>query len=162
MSLPATAQKTYVTAKDDQTGAVVFKGPITMADLSGEHSFSWMKRGETDYKPDSAAIKALRFALPAYTLVTFMGTWCDDSQSIIPKLAKVLQAARYPADKEVMYGVDRDKQTTGVESKIYDIKRVPTIIVFKGNKEVGRITESVSNSVEADLLQIVRRDAGAR
>jgi thiol-disulfide isomerase/thioredoxin len=153
----ASAQKPYTTSKDEETGAVIFKGPITTADLSSESSFSWYNRGRTAYVPDSGAIKYLRTALPNYTLVTLMGTWCDDSQNLVPRLAKVLEASRYPMNKFVMYGVDRSKQTNGIEGKLYDVKKVPTIIVFKGNKEIGRIVENVTRSVEVDMVQIIEK-----
>ena len=160
MSFSANAQKAYTTSKDEETGAVVFKGPITLADLAGEPTFTWLKKGEASYMPDSVAIKYLRKELPAYTIVTIMGTWCDDSQNLVPKLAKTLEAARFPMKQFVMYGVDRAKQTGGIESKLYDVKRVPTIIVYKGNVEAGRIVESVKRNVETDLAQIIHKDAG--
>jgi len=57
-----------------------------------------------------------------------------------------------------MFGVDRDKQAKYVEHKIYKIKDVPTVIVFKDHLEIGRITETVKKSVEADLANIIRPD----
>src|SRR5689334_16287782 len=119
MSFSANAQKAYTTSKDEETGAVVYKGHITLADLGSEPTFTWLKRGETSYIPDSNAIKYLRKALPAYSIVTIMGTWCDDSQNLVPKLAKTLEAARFPMAQFVIYGVDRAKQTGGIESKLY-------------------------------------------
>ncbi len=156
MSLSAAAQKTYSVSKDEQTGAQVFKGPITFEDLNAEPGFAWMKRGEAAYKPDPQLTAALAKRLAPYTIVTVMGTWCDDSQNLVPKLAKVLSAAQFPASRFLMYGVDRAKETGGIERKLYSIEKVPTIIVFRGNSEVGRITESVQKSVEADLLSIVQ------
>jgi thiol-disulfide isomerase/thioredoxin len=157
LSLSAAAQKAYTTSKDNETGATIFKGQLTMEDLQGEPSFTWLKRGETAYKPDSNAIKFLRKELPGHTIVVIMGTWCDDSQNLLPKLSKALEAARFPNKQLVMYGVDRSKQTGGIESKIYDVKRVPTIIVFKGNLEKGRIVESVKRDIETDLVQILQK-----
>ena len=159
MTFTANAQKAYTTSKDEETGAVIYRGPITLADLNGEPTFTWLKRGETAYTPDSSVVKYLRGKLPAYTVVTLMGTWCDDSQNLVPKLAKTLEASRFPMKQFIMYGVDRAKQTGGIESKLYDVKRVPTIIVYKGNIELGRIVESVKRNVETDLMQIILKDA---
>ena len=158
ISFAAHAQKAYNTSKDEETGAVIFKGPITLADLDGEPTFTWLRKGEASYKPDSNAVNYLRKELPAFTIVTVMGTWCDDSQNLVPKLAKVLEATRFPMKQYVMYGVDRAKETGGIESKLYEVKRVPTIIVFKGQVETGRIVESVKRDIETDLVQIIRKN----
>jgi hypothetical protein len=157
LSFTAGAQKAYTTSKDDETGATLFKGQVSLADLQEEPGFTWLKRGENAYKPDSNAIKYLRKELPAYTVVVIMGTWCDDSQNLVPKLTKTLEAARFPMKQFVMYGVDRAKQTGGMESKLYDVKKVPTIILYKGNLEAGRIVESVKRDIESDLAQIVQK-----
>ena len=153
------AQPAYTTSKDDETGAVVFKGPITMADLAKERSFKWLASGEAAYKPDTNAIKYLKKALPNYGILVFMGTWCDDSQNLIPKLAKVLEASRFPMSRYVMYGVDRAKQTGGIENRLYEIKKVPTIIVLKGQTEIGRIVENVKRNIEVDLVQIIEKSS---
>lgn len=158
LGFSAGAQKPYSISTDDQTGSLVFKGPITLSDLNGEPSFKWMKKGQDSYSPDQNAIVYLRRALPPYTLIVLMGTWCDDSQNLIPKLAKVLQQTKFPADHLAMWGVDRAKETGGIESKTFQLKKVPTIIVYKGNHEVGRIVESVNRSVEVDLAQIIQKD----
>ena len=161
LSSTAGAQKAYSTSKDEETGAVIFKGPITMADLQEELSFNWMKKGEAAYQPDSTAIKYLQKELPAYTIVVLMGTWCDDSQNLIPRLSKTLTAAKFPMKQYVMYGVDRAKETGGTEGQMYNVKRVPTIIVYKGQREAGRIIESVKRNIETDLAQIIQKGSGA-
>lgn len=154
----ASAQQTYTVSKDPENGAKVFKGPITLADLAGEPAFDWYGKGESAYKPDSVSISYLREKLPQYSIITLMGTWCEDSQNLIPKLARTLKEAKFPMKQFTLYGVDRSKQTNGMEAKIYKVQLVPTIIVFKGNEEIGRITETVTRNIETDLAQIVQKD----
>ncbi len=161
MSLSAAAQKPYSISKDEQTGQKIFKGPVTLADLQGEPSFTWWARSTEGYTPDANVITYLRDALSSCTIITIMGTWCDDSQNLVPKLAKVLGAAKFPMERFAMFGVDRAKETGGIESRAYQVKRVPTIVVFKDNKEIGRIVESVGRSVELDLAQIVQQGGAA-
>ena len=78
----------------------------------------------------------------------------------MPRLEKVLKLIQYPLDELMMYAVDRTKVTKDGANKIYNLVKVPTLIVLKNGKEVGRITEHVSNSVEADLAAIVAKDNG--
>jgi len=158
MSMNAMAQKTYKVSKDSTDGGLIFNGTITFNDLENEPSFIWLKNGKMEYRPDEKNLKLLQFYLPQYTMVVFLGTWCDDSHNLIPKLEKVLEYCRYPKTKLTMYGVDRDKTNIGGEYKKYGITNVPTIILFKDNTEVGRITETVKTSIEADLSAIIQQD----
>ncbi len=154
----AMAQKTtYETLIDEKNGNTVFKGKCTFTDLYTEQSFDWMRTGSSAYAPDEKAIKTLNGKLNKYSILVFLGTWCGDSKDLVPELYKVLDLIHYPVANVTIYGVDRPKTTgTGVE-KTYGITNVPTIIVLDGKKEIGRITESVDNSMEADLAAIVAK-----
>ncbi len=156
-SLQAAAQEKYTVSKDPENGAQVFKGPITFADLGSEPSFGWFGKGETAYTPDAATIGYLREKLPQYSIVTIMGTWCEDSQNLVPRLAKTLQEANFPLAQLRLYGVDRSKQTNGNEAQTYKLQLVPTIILLKDDREVGRIVETVKQSIEKDLAAIIRK-----
>jgi hypothetical protein len=48
---------------------------------------------------------------------------------------------RFPEDRIVMYGVDRNKKTDGLLADDYKVINVPTIIVMKDGKEIGRVVE---------------------
>ena len=144
----------YATYKDSVDGGVVYNGLITFDDLNKELSFTWLNE-VNDYKPSENVIEFLQAYLKPYTMVVFMGTWCDDSHYLIPRLERVLQLINYPKSSLTMYGVDRAKTTKSGDEKKYDITLVPTIILFKDGKEVGRITESVKKTIEDDLAAII-------
>jgi len=155
----AQAQKPGFTISNDTSiGSVIFNGQITFDDLNKERSFDWLKRGSDKYNPDAAKLAYLSKDLPQYTMVVFMGTWCSDSHNLIPKLEKVLQLTAYPMQQYTMYGVDLKKKTIAKTTDNYNITLVPTIILLKGRQEIGRITESVKTSIEADLADIIQKD----
>lgn len=156
LSLPTLAQKAYTVTKDDQNGSLIYKGPITISDLQAEPSFTWMS-GAANYKPDPSIVSSLRQSLPGYSIVAVMGTWCDDSQLLIPRLAKVLQDASYPMSKFTLWGVDRAKESGNAATSGYSAKKVPTIILFRDGIEVGRIVVAANKSIEADLAQIIQK-----
>lgn len=156
MSLSSFAQSDFDISKDKENGAIVYKGQISFDDLNKEHTFTWMKKSD-EYKPDSATMVSLKKDLPKYEMVVLMGTWCDDSHILIPRLYKVMQQAGYPMAKCKIYGVDRAKETKYIEHKLYSVQKVPTIILFKDHSEVGRIVESVKKSIEADLAQLIQK-----
>jgi hypothetical protein len=158
ISLAADAQKKYDVSKDPEEEGLVYNGPCTFGDLDAEKTFDWFKAGSAGYTPDAPSVAYLKKNLPTYELVVFMGTWCDDSHNLVPKLYKVLQQANYPMSQYTMFGVDRQKTTKNSEHLKYKITLVPTIIVLKDHKEVGRITETIDKSVEEDLVKIVKGD----
>jgi hypothetical protein len=149
-------------SKDKENGQVVYKGMITFADLKEQLSFSWLEKGANEYKPDTNQLKFLKANLPNYNITVFMGTWCDDSQNLIPKLYKVLQLTNYPMTKYMMYGIDRAKRSKDDEQKLYNIDKVPTVILYRNNREAGRITEFVQKSIEKDLKAIIEADMERR
>jgi thiol-disulfide isomerase/thioredoxin len=153
-----TSKSDFDISKDAENGAVVYKGQISFDDLGKEGSFGWLKRGSDAYKPDTNAVKYLKKNLVNYEIVVFMGTWCEDSQNLIPKFYKLLQVIGYPMGKLTMYGVDRAKTAKYIEHRLYKIEKVPTIIVYRNHSELGRITELVKKSIETDLINIIRDD----
>ena len=154
MSLNSFAQL-YEVSKDAENGSVVLKGKITMGDLINEESFIWLKENAT-YTPEPLATQYLKENLGNYTIVVVMGTWCEDSQILVPKLYATLTQALFPIDQLTVYGVDRTKDALNGEKARFNIEKVPTIIVYKDAEEVGRIVEVVAKSIEEDLAAIIR------
>jgi len=148
----------FTVSKDPKNDEVVFSGRVTFSDLNSEPSFTWLKDGRDEYKPDDKATTFLKEHLQNYTFTIFMGTWCSDSQDMLPRLEKVLQTVGYPESSVTMYGVDRTKKTKNGESKKSRINLVPTVILQKDGKEIGRITETAHKSVEADITSMIKKD----
>lgn len=149
--------KKYETSTDSINGRVVFRGLVDFKALDAEPTFDWYDNGIAKYKPKKRYINTLKNELPKYSIVVVMGTWCGDSRDMLPKLHNVLEQSGYPMDKLAMYGVDRSKTTGHGQEKPYDIHFVPTVILFDGSKEIGRIIETVHKSVEADLAAIISK-----
>ena len=70
-----------------------------------------------------------------------------------------MESISYPEQKVTIIAVNRKKEAPGGEEGVYNIQRVPTIIVQKYGKEIGRIIESPATGyLERDLLQIIQKD----
>lgn len=151
-------EKAYKVSKDPKNGSETFSGLVTFADLENEKSFDWLKASYDEYNPDEKVIAFLRENLLQYTIIVFLGTWCSDSWELIPKFEKVLTESKYPVVNVKMYGVDRTKKTKHGESRKYRISQIPTIILFRGDLEAGRITEEVRQNIEKDLMTIIEKD----
>ncbi|MBW8360772.1 MAG: thioredoxin family protein [Kaistella sp.] len=118
----------------------------------------WYAKEHEEYALDKNAVAELMESnLNNYTIVLVMGTWCGDSHREVPRLMKILETVKFPDENLTMIAVDRQKKSPGGEHEKLKIDRVPTVIVQKDGKEVGRITESpVSGWLERDLLQIIK------
>ena len=97
-------------------------------------------------------LKAYRDRL---TFLVFSGTWCDDSQILIPKFYRILDEAQFPEKAVTLYGVDREKKSLHGEAEKNLITKSPTIIVYKDGKEIGRIVELVKKSIEVDIKEML-------
>lgn len=146
--------QTFVTEKDPQSQEVILKGQCRYSDLLAQPTFTWMKSAER-YRIDGRAMSILKEELPKYELVVLFGSWCDDSHLQLPRLYKVLQEAKMPAAQVTLYGLDRAKKGRDVEDKIFQVERVPTIILIQKHKEIGRIVETPQKSLEADLAEMI-------
>jgi hypothetical protein len=154
LALTVKAQYGFDIGRDDQTGQTVFQGRCSFDDLNDEASFDWMTMNANQYNPDPATVEALKKALPSCELIIFMGTWCDDTHNLLPKLYKTMLLSRCFTNYK-MYGVNRDKKSNKGEEAPYHIVNVPAIIVLKDGKELGRVVESPRETIEKDLLKIV-------
>ncbi|MBP9932372.1 MAG: thioredoxin family protein [Chitinophagaceae bacterium] len=149
----------FVRENDKKTDKVLLRGKLTFADVMDETVNKWLIKGAAAYHPNEEVIKALKSVMQHYRLVIFMGTWCEDTQVLLPQLYKTLKDAGFDMNAIEMYGVNRKKEALNIEHKFYNIERVPTIIVMHQYREVGRIIESVSGSIEEALLNIMLPDA---
>lgn len=86
----------------------------------------------------------------------YMGTWCEDSQIHVPRFIKIADKLGW---KYSLIGVNREKECPfeKKECKTWDIQFVPTMVVYRGEIEVGRIIESPKKSIEDDLLEIIAK-----
>jgi thiol-disulfide isomerase/thioredoxin len=140
----------------DYDGGKILKGLITREDLEQDTSFKWYTPNTKGFTPDKKAVDALKLKKDSVQFITFMGTWCEDSHFIIPRYFLLLDAAGYASSKISLIGVDRNKKTLNNLSESFNIINVPTIIVMKNGKEVGRVVEyGKSGMFDRELGQII-------
>lgn len=134
------AQNQYETITGKK-GEKILKGIISREVLETDTSFQWYAQGQKAYSPNSVALSSLKQYGDSIQLIAFMGTWCPDSHFIIPRFYSLLDAANFSKDKISLIGVDRSKKTLSHLTEALDIKNVPTLIIMKDGKELGRVVE---------------------
>jgi hypothetical protein len=88
--------------------------------------------------------------------VLFLGTWCGDSKAEVPKMFKVFDAIGVPGALVDLYGLDRQKKCDSDVPNEFAVTKVPTLIVYAGQKEIGRIVEQPRDRIEQDISQMLQ------
>lgn len=120
---------------------------------------SWYDTEFSGYKMDDAAVSQLKSKnLNGYLITAFVGTWCEDSHREFPRLIKILKSANFPESNLHIIAVDRSKTAPNGEEVPFNVHKVPTFIIKKDGKELGRITEyPASGFLEKDLAAILNK-----
>jgi thiol-disulfide isomerase/thioredoxin len=136
------AQAQYEASQDEKHPEVkVVKGLVNKYLIQNDTAFKWYTPSMGSYNPDTATLNAFERAKTKYQFVIFGGTWCEDTQFILPKFFKLQEKSGLPDDVITLYGVNRAKNSLGNIAKAFNITLVPTIIVMKDGKEIGRVVE---------------------
>jgi len=152
------AQHQYEVSRDVQNGSKVLKGFISKDLLVKDTAFSWFYENQQGYIPYSKAVAALRENRDAIQLIVFSGTWCADSKIVIPKLYALMDSSGFSEESVTLLGVDRSKKTLSHLAEAFNITGIPTIIVMKEGKELGRVVEYGKYGLfDMELAEIISR-----
>ena len=142
----------------DANGNKVLKGFITKQELATDTAFTWFAQNQQGYTPDQNALQLLKTNRDSVNILAFGGTWCGDTKYILPKFYLLADAAGLSPDRITLLGVDRSKKTIQHLSEVFGITNVPTIIVMKNGKEVGRVVEYGHTGLfDKDLAEILSK-----
>lgn len=153
-----TEKQVYNRKVETEKYGTMLLGRQTKSQLSQEPFSEWYDEEYKDYEYDTEVVKELKKKkVSSYEIVVFFGTWCEDTHRELPRLMKILDAVNYPEQKLKLIAVNRRIETPNGEDVPHNIRRVPTIIVRKYGRELGRIIEHTqSGSLEQDLLNIIK------
>lgn len=125
----------------DEEGNKVVRGFLSRQSLSTDTSFEWFNKNQKGYVPDQEALTAFRNNRDSIFIVAFGGTWCSDTKFVLPKFFVLADAAGISPDHITVIGVDHNKKTIQHLSETFNIINVPTIIIMRNGKELGRVIE---------------------
>jgi hypothetical protein len=109
-----------------------------------------------NYQPNSEAVARIKANEQEATITVAFGTWCPDSKNYVPRLLKALESAGNAHLHLKLIGIDNQFREPVASVQPLRIINVPTIIVERGGREIGRIIETpASPSIEEDLAAIL-------
>ncbi len=153
LPLTAFAQQTY----QNQEEETHYCGPVTEKQLRTGDFAAWFTNPDEAFSlPERAPDWAANLADTKVEI--FLGTWCGDSETWVPRFVKYWQAAGLSPEQlsfVALYdGEEKYKQGPDREAAGKHIHRVPTFLFSRGGKEFARIVEHPVTDLETDLAQI--------
>jgi hypothetical protein len=136
-------------------------GPVSLQALLAATPSWGRDAAGPEAAPEAAVVELLAAAPSGWSLETVYGAWCSDSAREVPRLLRILDILGERAPPATWVAVDRAKREPADVIARLRIERVPTIIVRRSGREVGRIVEASSPSLERNLLAIVDPAAAA-
>ncbi len=132
------------------------KGVINRTALEKDTAFNWFKENMKWGQADITAVEAFSKKADKFSILVFGGTWCHDTQNLLPVLYRLIDKSGYPEKKVTVVMVDRKKQALNDLPQQYNLKNTPTFIVLHDGKEVGRIIEyGKYGAIDKELGEIV-------
>ena len=134
------AQDHFETIRENEN-SIILKGLITRDDIIKHNPGNWFASNQQGYTPNATALEALKKYGSSIHIIAFVGTWCGDTKFILPKFYSIAETAGFPQANLTVIGVDRNKKTLNNLSEALNVINVPTFIVMKEGKELGRVVE---------------------
>ena len=114
------------------------------------------RKGMDEYSPADSDVVYLKGYQHPVKVEVFFGSWCPHCRQTVPRFLKSLEAASNPNIRLAFTGVPVPPFTDYPPVKQRGVKGVPTIIVFAGDKEIGRFSAVPEDStVEHELVKIL-------
>jgi thiol-disulfide isomerase/thioredoxin len=92
------------------------------------------------------------------TVKVWGGDWCKDCRSQLPDFSAGLQAAGVEDIEHFPVETDDNGGKIGSEVDVYDIERIPTIIVEDSGEEIGRFVEEATFPILVALAEELKAD----
>ena len=153
------AQAQYEISQDEKHPEVkILRGLVNKYLIQNDTSFNWYNQSQGYYSPDTATLNAFERVKGLVQFVVFGGTWCEDTQFVLPKFFKIQEKSGIADETITLFGVDRAKKSLGSIADAFDVKLVPTIIVMKEGKEIGRVVEyGKTGKWDKELVEILNQ-----
>ncbi len=155
LMLTATAQDKNKISIDGKSGKPMLVGLCDRQAFVDTNFAWWFNSGYKYYSPKASVVTMLNEVKTDYTIKIIMGTWCSDSRREVPRFYKLLDELKLVDEEITLINVDRMREVPEINMDDLNILLVPTFIIYRGGKEIGRIVETPIETLEKDLLNIL-------
>src|SRR3954452_11058900 len=99
----AQSNLTYQVISDSETK--VLKGYLNRSILESDTTFKWFAENMKYGTADPAAVESFKTNASHFSIVIFGGTWCHDTQNLLPVFYRLVDKSGYPENKITLIGV---------------------------------------------------------
>lgn len=133
-------------------------GGVNREIFAKEPFSDWFSREYDAYQPNQKVTAEFKSKIKRFRIEAFIGSWNEDTRREYPRFIKILDEVKFPDQRLLTYAVNENLKSFYSEEAGKNIRHLPTFVLYKGGKEVGRIVESpVSGSLEEDLLMLINQ-----
>jgi len=159
ISIHAYSQAQYEVLQDEKhPDQHIMRGIINKYLVQNDSTYNWYNSSAAIYRPDTAMLSGFERTKGKVQFVLFGGTWCEDTQFILPKFFKLQEMSGVSDNSITFFGVNRAKKSLASIADAFNIINVPTIIVMKDGKELGRVVEyGTSGKWDKELADILTK-----
>lgn len=155
--------QSFTWIKDEKKEYDIPIGVGTWEEIASGEYYLEMKEYYDQYEVDVETVEHIDALsnqndnLKNLTIDIYFGAWCGDSKEQLPHLLKIMEKSSLLQKTEVTYiGCDRDKKAGDLDISEANIEFVPTFIFLLDGKEIGRIVETPVETLESDMLNILK------
>jgi thiol-disulfide isomerase/thioredoxin len=114
-------------------------------------------RTSSGYKPNAAAVAALKADRKPVTVHVVFGSWCPHCRQHVPLMLRVENEVKNPNIKFEYYGIDSPPDGwKDPEVKRLGVKGIPTAVVYVNGVQAGRIEGAEAwNAPEVALSKVI-------
>jgi len=142
---------------DSAHGYFVLPKPPLIGDVTAEkilaHSPEY-RLAMDQYAPSQAALEQIRRCSPAARIEVFYGSWCPFCRRHVPRLLRALELAKGSPLSVRLVALPKGFSQEKVATE-RGVQRVPTLIVYDGMREVGRLQGSDWERPEEALVRLL-------
>lgn len=137
-----TGSKAEMNKEVTVNGLTYLYGEINRSGLTSGSYNSWFSANYNRYQPDKQKLSTCKEgSLDGITVKLLMATWCGDSKRNVPVFYKIMDTLDFDEDKLQVWALDRRKHGPNNEQVRFGVTRVPTIIFYRDDVEIGRFVE---------------------
>lgn len=142
-----------ISVNAQQSKEYILLGEITADSLRNDTACKWFSH-PPPYTPCEAYTGKLAAVADKLFVKIYCGNWCEDTQRELPRFMKVVSATGI---KYSLYFLDRNKQSSSGDEKPDSVLFLPTFILLKDGKEIGRVVESAPYGIEKHLADLLKK-----
>lgn len=144
---------------DEGAGKKILINECNRSAFSIKEYKTWFDKEYNSYKADENIIEKLKTNknFKKIKIKIIFATWCGDSRREIPRFYKVLDKTGFPQENITLIAINTYRSARASLLKGVKFKRIATFIFYENNKEIGRIVETPTVSIENDWLKIISK-----